>query len=188
MAPGEASTAVPDLVWLQEQTRPAARPTNRTRAAYTLIGGTAGIGLLATMAHLTGNPFVFPSLGATAFLVFSSPAASASSLRSTLAGHATGALVGLAMLVAFGLYGDGSAIASGVTWAHTAAAALAVGLTGAILVLVDALHPPAGATTLIVSLGLMGTVGDIGVLLLAVVVFSVLAAATNRRFAHRFCP
>src|SRR6185437_3240178 len=48
------------------------------------------IALLALVAVLTHNPFVFPSLGPTAYLFFFSPLAEASAPRNAIFGHAIG--------------------------------------------------------------------------------------------------
>ena len=49
-------------------------------AVYVCVNGFITIGLLALLALVTGSPFVFPSLGPTAYLFFFSPLAEVSSL------------------------------------------------------------------------------------------------------------
>ena len=65
-------------------------PSRVVWAVYVCINSFITIGLLAMLALLTGSPFVFPSLGPTAYLFFFSPLAEASSPRNTILGHAIG--------------------------------------------------------------------------------------------------
>ena len=137
------------------------------------------IGLLAGVAHLTGSPFIFPSLGATAFILFSSSKARSASPRNIL-GHLTGATTGWVSLALFGLLDAPPAFLSGVDWPRIGAVALSVGATGALTLLLDAPHPPAGATTLIVSLGLMPHLWHIPVLMAAVLLLTAQGSVINR--------
>src|SRR5690606_15913057 len=58
---------------------------------FAFTNGVIAIAAMAAVALVTGEPFVFPSLGPTAFLLFYTPLLPASSPRNTLAGHAIGA-------------------------------------------------------------------------------------------------
>lgn len=152
----------------------------RMLALYSLINGSISIGLLAGVAHLTRSPFIFPSLGPTAFLLFYRPTARASCPRNTLIGHFVGATVGWICLALFGLLDAAPALTGGVTWARAGAAALSLGATSGLMVLLRAEHPPAGATTLIVSLGMMPHIWQIPVLMGAVVLLTGQAFLINR--------
>lgn len=149
-------------------------------AAFSLINGFLSIALMATVALLSGQPFIFPSLGPTAFLFFYTPLAPAASPRNAVLGHLIGAVAGWASLAAFGLLDAGPAIATGVTGARVGAAALSLGLTSGLMVLFRAPHPPAGATTLIISLGILRTPAQLAVLMAAVVLLALQAIAINR--------
>src|ERR1700728_698354 len=74
-------------------------PPRLVWAVYVCVNGFITIGLLALLALLTGSPFVFPSLGPTAYLFFFSPLAEASSPRNTILGHAIGLICGYAAFV-----------------------------------------------------------------------------------------
>ncbi|QDT15518.1 HPP family protein [Alienimonas californiensis] len=152
----------------------------RMLALFGLINGGASVGLVAILAHATRSPFLFPSLGPTAFLLFYEPTAAASSPRNALLGHLVGAVAGWLSLAAFGLLDAAPALRAGVSWAYAGAAALSLGSTSAIMILLRAPHPPAGATTLIVSLGLMPHLWQIPVLLAAVFLLLVQAFVINR--------
>src|SRR5437588_11479968 len=124
-------------------------------AFFSLINGFISIGLMSVLAVITHSPFIFPSLGPTAFLFFYTPTHPSASPRNTIIGHAIGVLAGYLSLVITNLTMAGPALQVGVTWPRVAAAGLSLGLTAGLMVLLRAPHPPAGATTLIVSLGIL---------------------------------
>jgi CBS-domain-containing membrane protein len=149
-------------------------------ALFSFINGCISIGLMAVLALITGSPFVFPSLGPTAFLFFYTPRAPSASPRNTLIGHTIGVLMGYLSLVVTGLTAAGPALTVGVTWPRVIAAALSLGLTAGLMVLCKSPHPPAGATTLIISLGLMTHPWQLLLLLVAVVLLTLQAFVINR--------
>ena len=108
------------------------------------LNGFATIALLAAVAMISRTPFVFPSLGPTAFLFFFTPRAPAASPRHTIYGHAIGILCGYGALWLFGLQHAPPAMATGVSAARVGAAALSLASTGALMILAKAAHPPAG--------------------------------------------
>lgn len=147
---------------------------------YNLVNGGLTIGLLAGVAHLTGSPFIFPSLGATAFLLFSSPKNRSALPRNILLAHLMGAMMGWISLTLFGLLDAPPAMLAGVDWPRIGAVILSVGGTAALTQLLDAPHPPAGATTLIVSLGLMPHLWQLPVLMAAVLLLTAQGFVINR--------
>jgi CBS-domain-containing membrane protein len=82
--------------------------------------------------------------------------------------------------VAFGLVHAAPALSTGVTGSRVGAAALSLGLTSGAMVWARVPHPPAGATTLIVSLGILREPEQMAVLMLAVVLLVLQAFAINR--------
>lgn len=149
-------------------------------ATFNLVNGGISIGLLSAVALWTQEAFIFPSLGATAFILFYAPMAGPASPRNTLLGHTIGALAGWLSLAAFGLLDSPSAMTAGVDWPRVGAAGLSLGATSGLMVLLRATHPPAGATALIVSLGLMPHLDQIPVLLAAVFLLLAQAFGMNR--------
>jgi CBS-domain-containing membrane protein len=147
--------------------------------AFAFVNGLISIAILAACAFATGEPFIFPSLGPTAFLFFYTPMTPAASPRNTICGHAIGAAAGYLALVVFGLTDAAPALASEVTGARVGAAALSLALTSGAMVLAGVPHPPAGATTLIVSLGILREPEQLLVLMLAVVFLTVQAYVIN---------
>lgn len=149
-------------------------------ALFSFINGAISIAIMAFVAVVLDAPFVFPSLGPTAFLFFYTPRAPVASPRNTLIGHLIGVLAGYVSLQIFGLADQGPALTTGVTASRALAAGLSLGLTAGVMVLARAPHPPAGATTLIVSLGILREPGDLAVLMLAVLLLTVQAIVINR--------
>ena len=129
---------------------------------------------------------MFPSLGATAFLFFETPMAEVASIRNTIIGHPVGAAVAFVWLNVFGLVGDPSAIATGFTAERVACVALSLGFTGGILRLLRAAHPPAGATTVIVSIGLLTTWDELLILIAGVALLARLGLVPEPRCSA--CP
>jgi len=147
---------------------------------FAFVNGLIAIGIMAFVAFVTGQPFVFPSLGPTAFLLFYTPLLAAACPRNTVCGHAIGAAAGYLALVLFGLTDAAPALATSVTGARVGAAALSLGLTSGAMVWARVPHPPAGATTLIVSLGIFHEPKQLAVLMLAVVLLVVQGFVINR--------
>lgn len=135
------------------------------------VGLEAGlhVALLGLVVWATGQPFVFPSLGPTAFALVSSR--KNVSAREVLGGHLCGVIAGLAAYhaVASGLeITDPLAPFSAGGLRLAASAALSVALTAAAMVATRTVHPPACATTLIVSLGVLSGLAEAGIILAAV--------------------
>jgi CBS-domain-containing membrane protein len=149
-------------------------------AAFSFLNGLLSIGIMSVIAIVTRSPFIFPSLGPTAFLFFYTPTAPAASPRNTIVGHAVGVASGYFALLVTGLTTAGPALSVGVTWPRAIAAALSLALTSGIMVLLRSPHPPAGATTLIVSLGLLTQPRQLLILMVAVVVLTAQAFIINR--------
>ncbi|HEX9067707.1 MAG TPA: HPP family protein [Ktedonobacterales bacterium] len=149
-------------------------------ALFSFINGCLSIGIMALLAVVTHSPFIFPSLGPTAFLFFYTPTAPAASPRNAIIGHTIGVVAGYLSLVVTGLTAAGPALAVGVTVPRVVAAALSLGLTSGFMVLLKSPHPPAGATTLIISLGILTHPGQLVILMIAVILLTGQALIINR--------
>jgi hypothetical protein len=139
--------------------RPSLASGRRTvPSALILFAG--ALGLLAVAGFLalgSRQTLLFPSLGPTAMLFFARPLPPECSVRNVIVGHWVGIAVGLVMLEVFGLRGLPPAITHGLDARRVLAAALSVAVTATVLRLLRSPHAPAGASTLIVSLGLLTT-------------------------------
>lgn len=134
------------------------------------------LGLLGLLTHL---PWLFPSLGPTVMLFFESPEQPASRPVNALVGHGVGLAAGVICFYGFHIGAFPPAPVGGVTGYHVAAGAVSVALTTLVLTRVGLPHPPAGATTLIVSLGILDTPAHFGVMAAAVVVLTALGWGAN---------
>jgi CBS-domain-containing membrane protein len=149
-------------------------------AVYVGINGFITIALLALLSLVTGSPFVFPSLGPTAYLFFFSPLSESSSPRNTILGHAIGLVCGYAAFALAVASSPPFGMNPGVHGPRVLAAALSLSATGALMALLRVSHPPAGATTLIVSLGIISQPKELVIIEIAVVLLTVQAFAINR--------
>ncbi|MFB6220614.1 MAG: HPP family protein [Halolamina sp.] len=135
---------------------------------------------------LTGRPFLFPSLGPSAYLLATAPTAPTSQPRNVIGGHAIGVVAGL---LTYHLLASGLVVtdpASPLSLAQLrlgASAVLSVGLTTAGMVAADYRHAPACATTLIVGLGLLPSPVDGAIILAAVVLLVASQSAMTRNVA-----
>jgi CBS-domain-containing membrane protein len=149
-------------------------------ACYVFSSCFIAIAVLAGMAMVWKAPFIFPSLGATAFLLFFNPTVPAASPRNAVVGHAIGIVCGYAALLLTGLQSAPPALLVGVSEPRILATALSLAATGALMVVFRVAHPPAGATTLIVSLGLLTKPPQLLVMALAVAALTLQAILANR--------
>ena len=149
-------------------------------ATYAFFACLLALGTSGLAAYIAKQPLLFPSLGPTALLFFERPMAATSSPRNALIGHAVAILAGALSLALFGLLDNPSILVEDATPARLGAGALSVALTGAVLLLVGASHPPTGATTLIVSLGFLQTPPEMAALMAGVVLLTVVGWLLNR--------
>jgi CBS domain-containing membrane protein len=155
-------------------------PLRLVWAVYVCINGFITIGLLGLLALFTGSPFVLPSLGPTAYLFFFSPLAEASSPRNTIVGHAIGLICGYAAFALTAAYAPPFAVHGGVHGARVLAAALSLSATGSFMALLKVSHPPAGATTLIVSRGIISQPKELLNIEAAAILLTMQAFTINR--------
>ncbi|WP_246843388.1 HPP family protein [Allokutzneria sp. NRRL B-24872] len=150
-----------------------------SKALYCGAASFVAIAVIAVLAMATGEPLLFPSLGPTAFLIFTRPAPPTASPRNTVLGHLIGVGAGWLGLAVCGLLNTPPDLAH-ADWARVGAAAIALGLTCGLMPLLGVPHPPAGATTLIVALGLLRTPEQLAVLMTGVVLITLLGVVINR--------
>jgi CBS-domain-containing membrane protein len=155
-------------------------PPRFVMAVYVFINGFITIALLALLALVSREPFVFPSLGPTAYLLFVSPLGETSSPRNTIFGHAIGLICGYGAFVVTGAGALPFGAHQDIFWPRILAAALSLSATGACMVLLKVSHPPAGATTLIVSLGIISEPRELMIIVVAVFLLVIQALVINR--------
>jgi CBS-domain-containing membrane protein len=114
-----------------------------------VLGIAGGVGLALK------QPWLFPSLGPTVMLFFGAPKLPSSRPVNAVVGHFVALLVGYLCVLVFGLRNAPPAPIGGLTPPYVFAGSLAVAVTILVLKLMQLPHPPAGATALIVSLGIL---------------------------------
>lgn len=163
------------LTWLLRHFPP--RPV---WAGFVLFNSFITVAMLSIVAMVSRSPFVFPSLGPTAYLLFFNPRTPASSPKHTICGHLIGLVFGYAALWACGLQHAPSVTAEGINTMRMLAAAFSLSATAATMVLLSVGHPPAGATTLVVSLGFITDPWQLLIIEAAVVVLVIYTIIINR--------
>jgi CBS domain-containing membrane protein len=155
-------------------------PPTAVWATYVFVNSFATIGLLSLLAFVTHNPFVFPSLGPTAYLFFFTPLAETASPRNAILGHAIALCCGFAAFYVSGMSRLPPGLPVEIYWPRIFSAALSLSLTAAIMVLLRVSHPPAGATTMIVSLGIIFKPEYLVTIEIAVILLTAQAFVINR--------
>jgi CBS-domain-containing membrane protein len=159
---------------------PRTFPPRLAMALFVFANGFSAVAVLAALAMAFRTPLVFPSVGPTAFLLYFMPTAPTASPRNTICGHAVGIACGYGSLWLMGLQHAPSAILEEIHWPRVLAAALSLAATGALMIILDFVHPPACATTLIISLGFITTPAHLCVIELAVALMTLQALAVHR--------
>lgn len=141
--------------------------------------------VLGLVAWASGQPFVFPSLGPSAFILAFDRRGERTRTYKVVGSHLIG---GVAGLLAYSL------LAAGITITTTPAAfspeglrlaasgVLSIVLTSWGMIATNTNHAPACATTLIVSLGLLSTPIQVAIIVASVVVLVELHAVVLRLF------
>lgn len=129
---------------------------------------------LGVLAWGSGQPFLFPSLGPSAYLLATGEKPRSEGAYHVIGGHAIAAVAGLTTYV---LLADGfivtDAFEQGAPFSSEVGWLVLSGITSMFLTTVgmlwsDTNHPAACATTLIVALGLMSTVLEVAIIVVAV--------------------
>ena len=135
-------------------------------------------GFLAGTGALAAAEMALPQASAAAVQQLAQPA-------NALIGHLIGIGVGWAMLTVFHLDPLPPAPIGGLSAGYVLAGALSVALTSLILIGIGRPHPPAGASTLIVSLGILTTPVQLGTMALAVLFLTVAGWGLNAALGLR---
>lgn len=145
-------------------------------AAFASVLVLSGLGGLAIAF---GQPLLFPSVGPTVMVLAERPRSASAHPRNVLVGHLVGVAAGVGALVALGLWSHPSVIVEGVSLARVAAATLSLAVTALLLQGLHAPHSPAGATTLIVSLGLLKSADALLAILAGIAFVTIVATGLN---------
>jgi CBS-domain-containing membrane protein len=149
-------------------------------AIYILLATSLAVLVSGGAGWALHEPLLFPSIGPTVFLLFEVPMEPEASVRNTLIGHLTAIVAGALVLLALGLWRAPSTLTTGITWARVLAAALALGVTQALLVWWRAAHAPSGATALIIALGLFAGARGLAMIFFGILLSTAICFALNR--------
>ena len=129
---------------------------------------------LGGLAWITGQPFLFPSLGPSAYLMATGEKDRAQGAYHVIGGHAVAAVAGI---IAYLIFAEGlvvvDAFEQGQPFAPEVGFLVLSGVLAMCLTTIGMLwsgtnHPAACATTLIVALGLMSTAVEVVIIVVAV--------------------
>ena len=154
---------VPDIVWAP-------------LSAALLMGI---VGLIGLLAH---QPWLIPSLGPTAFLQTEQPEQPTARFYNTVMGHLHGLIAGVAAVLILGANAAPPVLSThDLTPVRVWASVLAVGLNMLLGFVLKAFHPPAAATTLLVSLGgFKPTWQDAVTIMIGVLIVAIVGEALRR--------
>ena len=149
-------------------------------AAYGFAGCAVAIALCGLAAYLANQPILFPRLGPSALLFFEKPTAPESSPYNAIVGHLVGIVAGVAAIAVFGLL-HAPSVLRGRRHPGPGRRRRPLGGPGRPGTTAAAGQPPpAGATTLLVSLGLLDQPRQLAWVLSGVLVLTAVAWLLNR--------
>lgn len=151
----------------------------RSTPVYVVIASTLTMAVIGALAVWWAEPFVFPPIGATLFILFAFPLAQEANPRNVLGGHLVGLVTGIVALVIFGLV-EVPPDTTDLDWTRLGAILLGLAVAISVLMGLRLLHIPSVATTLVVAMGLLSRPQDWAFMLLGVLVATAMAVAINR--------
>lgn len=136
------------------------------------------VGVLGLAAH---RPWVFASLGPTAYLHAENPEHRSSRFYNTVVGHLVALGSGFFALWVLNAWNAPDVMATGdLTMVRVAASTIAIGVTILLVLALRASHQPAGATTLLVTLGTFQKFNDAIVVIVGVVLIAAIGEPIRR--------
>jgi hypothetical protein len=165
------------LVKKKVEARLAFRPGS---GSYVFLMALVALGVCGVLGAALKQPLLFPSLGPILLVMLDQPLSPQARPRSSLMANGGGLLAGYGALLLFGLQNHQSVVQEGITTPRIGAAALSLGVTALLAHLLKAQHPPAGATTLVVSLGILHEPRQLMAMAAAIALVTALAWLLNR--------
>jgi CBS domain-containing membrane protein len=167
-----ARLSIPSLI--------ASRDERKIISMVVALNGGVAILLISLLAWIVDLPLLFPALGPSAFILFSSPFSSAAAPRSVIMGHFIAIAVGLAVWLFIAII-CGRPVMPGMTgWPVLVSASMSLAITCLLLVWLSVPHAPSCATGLIIALGLANEAASLLGMLAGVVLLTIQALVINR--------
>lgn len=167
-----------------EKTEGMAPLSRKQNLVVSTLGEGTLILALAAIAWIAHRPFIFASLGPTAYEQVELPRSRSSRPYNIITGHLVALGAGLFMLWVLNAWDSPNILAVGYVssprlWASAIAAALTAGLTQALY----ASQPASLATSLLVTLGLMQTMRDAIAIVVGVLILTAIGEPMRRALA-----
>lgn len=159
---------------------------NRRRLGTSLYAGLL-FTVLGGIAWASGQPFIFPSLGPSAFILAFERTGERTRTYRVVGSHLIGIVAGALAywLLAGGMTITATPAAFSIAGLQLAASAtLSVMATSWGMIATDTIHAPACATTLIVSLGLLSTPIQVAIIAVSVILLVEFHALVLKMFAR----
>lgn len=139
-----------------------------------VLGGSLAL-LAGGLGYITGNVWLFPSLGPSIFMMVESPHLKSSSLYNMTIGHLVGIISGYTLAIMTGAaYAPSPFVVGHLQLSHVVASCIAIALVILIHIALKASHPPAIATTFLITLGsFKATWHDLSAILIGIVIIAV---------------
>lgn len=171
------------LAWRAYLSIPVLLAAGDERKVVSLVAAVNGAGaivIISGLSWLVDLPLLFPALGPSAFILFSSPFSPAAAPRSVVVGHFAALAAGATIwhLVSFASGAPVSLELGG--WPTLISASLTLAACCALLIGLSCPHAPACATGLIVALGAAGDAAALLGIAVGVVLLTAQAVAINR--------
>jgi hypothetical protein len=158
----------------------------RLLTVHTALISAAVTAVPGIVALLTGQLLLFPSLGPTAVMLSYEPEHRSARIYNVIVSHIGGLLSGFAAVLLFGLAHAPSVFyVRALSTPRVAAAVVAVLLAVLLELVLDAAHPPATATTLLVALGSFRPTWHDGLTVVAGVLVVAVAGELGRLMQRR---
>lgn len=136
------------------------------------------VGILGLAAH---RPWIFASLGPTAYLHAENPDHRSSHFYNTVVGHMVALGSGFIALWVLNAWNAPNVMATGhLTMVRVWASTIAIGVTVLLVLALHASHQPAGATTLLVALGAFQTLNDAAIVIIGVLLIAAIGEPIRR--------
>lgn len=171
------------LIWRARFSMPALLmrfDEKKVVSAVTAVNGGLAILTISLFAWLTDLPLIFPALGPTAFILFSSPLSPAAAPRSVVVGHLSCLTCGWAVWHLMSHLAGGPVSAATGGWPLFCGASLGLAVSCLLLVRLSCPHPPACASALVAALGGVMHWDGLFFMSLAVIWLTVQAVTMNR--------
>ncbi len=170
-------------LWRARYSIPALLATTDEERVISALAATHGglaIVTISVCAWLTNLPLLFPSLGPSAFILFTKPFSPDAAPRSVVMGHCTAIIAGLIVrIVVEALSGTVITMDAGELTTYLSAS-LALCVTCFLLVRLSVSHAPACATAIIVAVGGVRDPFHLVAMGGAVLMLTIIALACNR--------